>query len=232
MAWCLWPPTRGPLAPRQGRYSVGWGLEPGRFPEQAVDFIAQVPELGNLYNNVAFGGYLLWRLFPPRQIFNDGRNELNPDFLRELATARQDSQTWNGLLDRYEIDGALVRYDRRRRPVLEPPIVDGGEPQVVHLTSNTILFTPDRFALAHWDDVAMVFVQRDHAPPEWLARHEYRVIRPDDLEHLQWQLRQDPGLWEQAESEARRAVASGPDTRRAEAIADVLAEGPGLPTDP
>ena len=124
---------------------------------------------------MAFGGYLLWRLYPPRQIFNDGRNELNPDFLRELASARQDSQAWNAFLDRHQIDGALVRYDRRRRPVLEPPLVAGGEPQVIHLTSNTVLFTPDRFALVHWDDLAMVFLARRSDRSQLLAQLEYHL---------------------------------------------------------
>ena len=218
MAWCLWPPTSGPLAPRQGRYTLGWGLEPGRFPEQSVNFIAEVPELGNLYNNVAFGGYLLWRLFPPRQIFNDGRNELNPDFLRELATARQDSQAWNALLDRYEIDGALVRYDRRRRPVLEPPLVEGGEPQVVYLTSNTILFTPDRFALAHWDDVAMVFLARRPDRSQLLSRLEYRYVNPEDPEATLQTAGTDPERLRAALLEVERRLRDDPECRLAASL--------------
>src|SRR5690606_31820357 len=30
--WAAVPPWRGPLAPRQGRYALGFGLEPNRFP--------------------------------------------------------------------------------------------------------------------------------------------------------------------------------------------------------
>jgi hypothetical protein len=224
MAWCLWPPTSGPLAPRQGRYTVGWGLEPGRFPEQAVHFIEEVPGVGNLYNNVAFGGYMLWRLFPPRQIFNDGRNELNPDFLRELAKARKDSQAWNALLDRYEIDGALVRYDRRRRPVLEPPQVSGGEPQVVHLTSNTVLFTPDRFALVHWDDVAMVFLSRRPERGQLLDRLEYRYVNPEDPEATLKAAGTDPERLRQTLLEVERRLRDDPDCRLAASLQLELTE--------
>ena len=224
MAWCIWPPTRGPLAPRQGRYNVGWGLEPGRFPEQSVDFIEQVPELGNLYNNVAFGGYLLWRLFPPRQIFNDGRNELNPDFLRELAAARKDSQAWNALLDRYEIDGALVRYDRRRRPVLEPPLIAGGEPRLVHLTSNAVLFTPDRFALVHWDDVAMVFLSRRPGRAQLLDRLEYRYVNPEDPEATLKAAGTDPERLKLTLLEVERRLRDDPDCRLAASLQLELTE--------
>jgi hypothetical protein len=224
IAWCLWPPTSGPLAPRQGRYTFGSGLEPERFPVEAVDFIEQVPELGNLYNNVAFGGYLLWRLYPPRQIFNDGRNELNPEFLRELAAARQDSRAWNALLDRYQIDGALVRYDRRRRPVLEPPLVAGGEPRVVYLTSNTVLFTPDRFGLVHWDDLAMVFLARRPGRSQLLERLEYRLVNPEDPEATLQVAGTDPGRLEGALLEVERRLRDDPDCRLAASLQRQLTE--------
>ena len=224
VAWCLWPPTSGPLAPRQGRYTFGSGLEPGRFPVKAVDFLEQVPELGNLYNNVAFGGYLLWRLFPPRQIFNDGRNELNPDFLRELATARKDSQAWNALLDRYEIDGALVRYDRRRRPVLEPPLVAGGEPRVVHLTSNSILFTPDRFALVHWDDLGMVYLARRPARRQLLEELEYHFVNPEDPEATLQAANDDPARLKSTLREVERRLRDDPDCRLAASLQLELSE--------
>jgi hypothetical protein len=72
------------------------------------------PELGNLYNNVAWGGYLLWRLHPPRKVFVDGRNEVDPEILRDLAEARRSSRAWDELLARHAIDGAVIRYEERR----------------------------------------------------------------------------------------------------------------------
>jgi hypothetical protein len=224
IAWCLWPPTGGPLAPRQGRYTFGSGLEPGRFPDRAVDFIEQIPELGNLYNNVAFGGYLLWRLYPPRQIFNDGRSELNPELLRELAAARQDSRAWTALLDRYEIDGALVRYDRRRRPVIEPPLVTGGEPEVVHLTSNTVLFAPDRFALVHWDDLAMVFLERRSGRRQLLEQLEYHFVNPEDPESTLQAASNDPAKLKGARLEVERRLREDPDCRLAASLQLELTE--------
>ena len=224
IAWCLWPPTSGPLAPRQGRYTFGSGLEAGRFPDKAVDFLEHVPDLGNLYNNVAFGGYLLWRLFPPRQIFNDGRNELNPDFLRELATARKDSQAWNSLLDRYQIDGALVRYDRRRRPVLEPPLVAGGEPKVAHLTSNTILFTPDRFALVYWDDLGMVYLARRPARRQLLEELEYHFVNPEDPDATLQAASHDPARLKSTLLEVERRLHDDPACRLAASLQLELSE--------
>ena len=102
-AWCIWTPPSGPLRARQGPDEFGLGLQGGRFPVAAVDALEARPETGPLYNDVAFGGYLAWRLYPGR-VFIDGRNEVNPDLLREVVRARSDSRAWRALLERYGID--------------------------------------------------------------------------------------------------------------------------------
>jgi hypothetical protein len=78
----------------------------------------------------------------------------------------------------------------------------------------------------------MVFVRRQEAPANFLARLEYRVIRPDDVEQLMWQADQDPDLRRAAEIEAQRAFAEGPDNHRAAAIAALLAGDAKSVTDP
>ncbi len=193
LLWCLalvglaylhFPPQDGPLRPRQGRYASGLGLLENRYPEAAADFVVAHPEIGRLYNNVAYGGYLLWRLYPPRQVFNDGRNELNPGFLREIADARSDGRKWHQLFARYQLVGALVRYDERRRPVVDLATdqPEGQEAEVEWLTSNEVLFPRSHFALVHWDDVAMVFLDRRPEHRALIAAYEYRVVRPEDLD--------------------------------------------------
>ncbi|HEX9670545.1 MAG TPA: hypothetical protein VGC93_13820, partial [Thermoanaerobaculia bacterium] len=158
-AWCVWPPSSGPLRPRQGRLVPGLGLEPGRFPEKSVDLLERRRGVGNLYNDVAFGGYLLWRLYPPRQVFIDSRNEVRPDLLHELARARADERAWQALLDRYAIDAALVRNDVRLRPLVT--LDAAGRPVRVEVhTATDLLFPPERFARVYADDLAVLFVRR------------------------------------------------------------------------
>ncbi|HEX5757722.1 MAG TPA: hypothetical protein VF121_00865 [Thermoanaerobaculia bacterium] len=160
--WCVRPPASGPLRPRQGRLLPGLGLEPGRFPENAVDRLERLRGVGRLYNDVAFGGYLLWRLYPPRRVFIDSRNEVRPDLLHELARARADERAWRALLDRYRIDAALVRNDRRLRPLVT--LDAAGRPaRVEHLPEYAVLFPRDRFALVYADEVALLFLRRTAA---------------------------------------------------------------------
>jgi len=207
----------------------GFSFADGYYPTAACDFLdSQGLPRSQLYNDVRFGGYLIQRYAPSRLVFQDDRNEIHEDLLREIwgILQQNDVQRWNRLLGENGCDAALVRY----HPPLEVSPPDGGGPRFRGFTAQW--FSRKHWALVFWDDVAMVFVRREDAPREWLARHEYRVIRPDDLEQLEWQLRQNPELWALALSEARRAARSGPDNQRAISIAAFLGDGPGSLTGP
>ena len=213
--WCVLPPSRGPLRPRQGAFRPGFGIEPGRFPEKAVDDLAKRQGVGNLYNDVAFGGYLLWRLYPPRQVFIDARNEVNPGLFHELAAARASEEGWTALLNRYGIDGALVRYDDRPRPVLTPPGIPGGPPRVEHHTTNALFFPRERFALVYWDDVAMIFLRRAPERASLLEREEYRFVHPEDWRATLAQAERDPFFRAAALEEIERRLREDPGVDRA-----------------
>lgn len=220
-AWVLFPPSRGPLAPLQGRYSPGLGLEPGRFPVHLVGVAAEDwREVGNLYNNVAWGGYLLWRLYPPRQVFLDGRNEVDPEILREIAAARRSNDAWEALLERYDVDGALVRYEERQLQVVEPG--PEGAPVVVHHTPNAVLFPRDRFALVAWDDAGMLLVRRTPERAARLARDEYRHLDPEDWRWTLARAASDPEFRQVALAEAERRAREDPPSERARGLAEAL----------
>jgi hypothetical protein len=213
-AWCIFTPPSGPLRARQGPYSFGLGLEPERYPVDAVEAMESRPETGRLYNDVAFGGYLIWRLYP-RRVFIDGRNEVNPGLLRELAEARTDSRAWSSLLQRYAIGRALVRYDERLIEVTVPGR-EGAEATVTRHTPNALLFPPRTFALVYWDDVAMLFVRRSTA--SGLGGHEYRYVHPEDSRATLRAAAADPDYLAGALAEIDRRLAEDPDCARALAL--------------
>ncbi len=99
-----------------GRFELSRGIAPHRFPVAAANWLEQHPGIGPLYNELAHGGYLLWRLYPPRQVFLDGRMELEPNLLREIEAARSGAERWQRFR-RAARRGALVRYEDRLRPV-------------------------------------------------------------------------------------------------------------------
>lgn len=212
--WTLLPPSSGWLRPRQGAFTFGLGIEPGRFPEAAGDFLERHPEIGPLYNTFAWGGYQLWRFYPPRQVFQDGRMELVPGFLNEIGAARADGRAWEELMLRHGVDGALVRYEERLRPVLA--MGDGGEPRLTgHRTANALLFPRPLYALVYWDDVGMLLVRRTPERATWLAASEYRQVDPEDLAWTLERAASSPAFADGALRDVERRLGEDPGSRRA-----------------
>ena len=233
-AWSLHPPTSGPLAPRQGRFELSHGLAPGRFPVAAADWLARNPDVGPLYNELAHGGYLLWRLYPPRQVFLDGRMELEPTLLREIVAARTGAESWRAFLRRRGAAGALVRYEDRTRPVFATDPATGKPVVVANQTPNAALFPAARWALVYWDDEVMLFL--DRALPEnrpYLAG-EY-ALQPEDTTATLARAADDPQYRAQALADAERRLAENPGLRRAawlrERLRALAAASPGAPSD-
>jgi hypothetical protein len=197
----------------------GFGFAKEYYPTRACSFLdAEGLPVTRLYNDVRFGGYLIDRYFPPRLVFQDDRNEIHETLLREIWEIFESSDVgrWSALLARWNIDAALVRY-HPSISVTNPDGDDLGE------RGFSALWFPDRtWALVYWDEIAMVLVRRGTVPEELLERHEYRVIRPDDLNHLRQILTADESLRLEAADELARALDQAPAGWRAHEIATML----------
>jgi hypothetical protein len=150
--------------------------------------------------------------------FQDDRNEIHEPLLRRIweIFRASDVAAWSELLGSYSADTALVRYHPQIH-VTDPAGNDLG-----NRGFSTLWFPAAEWALVYWDDVAMVFVRRDSAPPGVVERHEYHVIRPDDIAHLEDRLADDPALRRDAAEELARAVRSIPTSSRAREIAELI----------
>ena len=218
--WAVSPPSSGPLRPRHGGLSWGFGLAGGRFPVHAAEILAAHPDVAPLYNEFSHGGYLLWRLHPPRRVFLDGRMELDPRLLHEIARARRSAGDWDAFLAREGAVGALVRYEERPLPVLEPD-ASGRLRPVALATANNLLFPPERWQLVEWDDETQLFLRP--GAPGWSAE-PYRLVRPEDPGALLARAAADPDFRAAALAEVERKLAGQPDCRRAQRLRDALAE--------
>jgi hypothetical protein len=204
------------IAP-QPRFGTGFARD--FYPDSACSFLdAEDLPTAQLYNDVRFGGYLIHRYGPDRQVFQDDRNEIHEPLLRRIWMIFQSSDVdaWSTLLAGYDADTALVRYHPPIR-VTDPAGVDLGLRGF-----STLWFPHEAWAMVYWDDVAMVFVRRHNAPAGLLERHEYRVLRPDDLAHLEYRLAADPALLPVIAEELARAARANPASWRAQVIADLI----------
>jgi len=199
----------------------GLGLDAGNEPSRAVDFLEREGIPGPLYNDVRFGGYLVWRRFPAEQVFIDGRNEIYGDLMRDIAASLKEPAAWKAFLDRHRIEAAFLRYN----PTLQKVVYTA--PDGSHRTGerafSATYFPRASWALVYWDDDVMVMLRRTPEHEETIARLEYRALQPDD-----WRF-----LWASAligkvppgpiMAEVERKLREDPDCARAKALQERFA---------
>jgi hypothetical protein len=97
------------LYPRMKSNSVfGIGLA-GHFPSKMIADLESVE--GNLFNTPEIGGYLIWKLYPRKQVAIDGRWEVYGESLPELLRAFRDLETFSRLAEKHDV--AIIVLDRR-----------------------------------------------------------------------------------------------------------------------
>lgn len=138
---------------------LGTGFDDRWMPVSACDFVARAAPVGPVWNDLALGGYLIWRFGPERKVFIDGRTAyLYPqDFLEETLRAQLDPAAFKRLDERWGFEWALVDA----RP---------GERFAETLAKDA------RWAMLYADDRAAVYV-RAAGPNAALARSGYRLLR-------------------------------------------------------
>jgi hypothetical protein len=218
--------------PRAGVSSAGTGVEADRFPVEETDWVeAHLAAPRRMYNDVAHGGYLIWRLYPGDQVFIDGRNEVHAALLREIAASLDDGRAWGALLERHGLQAAMLRY-REERIGVRGSLQEARSFSALH-------FPKSSWALVHWGDTAMVFVRRGGAADALIAGNEYRSLNPEDWEYqLARCVRGDADLQAGILEELGRRLGEGP-SKRARRLLDTFrrfispaqAEPPGASTE-
>jgi hypothetical protein len=90
------------------------GFDDSRFPVDAATFLSQQRQLSSfrVYSSWQWGGYLIYRLWPSLNVFDDGRTDFyGPAFVTEGLRAWDANPDWGGILDRYQVNAALLPVD-------------------------------------------------------------------------------------------------------------------------
>ncbi len=137
----------------------GFGLRDYWFPEKAVQFMDKAGINGNMYNTYELGGYLLWRTYPERKVYIDGRADIYTEVIS--TEGMLGSQGFENIADRYGINYAVINLRKRNAEyVRSDPYFAAG------------------MALVHWDDLAMVFLKRAPQNSGIIERYEYKYAKP------------------------------------------------------
>jgi tetratricopeptide (TPR) repeat protein len=182
-------------AARDPRFQFGLGVAPRMFPEGAARFIQRADVRGPIYNDINFGHYLLWSLFPRHKVF------IHLGF-------------WNSVAD----DRLVARYsDSARDPAIFEALVREYGVELLVLPNRQakwrfsgmpwpFVAADPRWALVYWDEMASVYARRDGANTWLIAAHEFRATHfAEDLSYLDG-LAHDPEAFRAAAAELRRAV--------------------------
>lgn len=80
------------------------------YPTRAVAYLRTHPLPPNVFNAYAWGGYLLWELYPKYRDFIDGRAQTTFDsrILRDYLVAYDAAPHWQSVLSRYHVEDVLV----------------------------------------------------------------------------------------------------------------------------
>jgi hypothetical protein len=202
------------LAVLPPRVTWGFGVASQNAPSEAVDFLERQGIDGRLYNDIRFGGYLIWRRGPKAPVFIDGRNEVYADLLHDIAGALDSGAAWENLLSRHRIEAALLRYPGVLQKVLYPG--EHGRPPVTGARAFSAAYFPkERWALVYWDDLTMIFLRRSEMHAALIDRFEYRALHPDDWQHLVAQVATGRAPLAPILAEIERKIQEDPGCRRA-----------------
>jgi hypothetical protein len=85
--------------------------EARQFPAAAVEFL-RAREAGPIFNGYGWGGYLIWKLYPARLVYIDGRADVYGDkFFEDFLQTEAGGRDWRARLERDGVRTVLVVPD-------------------------------------------------------------------------------------------------------------------------
>ena len=86
--------------------------EAEHFPAGTAAFLAAHPPDRPIFNHYDWGGYLIWKLYPPTRVFIDGRADLYGDAIfQEFMRTYLLTKDWQQILTRWRIGTVIVPPD-------------------------------------------------------------------------------------------------------------------------
>jgi hypothetical protein len=112
-------------------------------PTESITFLMQEQPEGRVFNDMAFGSYMIWAAQPKYQVFTDPRIELFPEQVwNDYQVISRATPGWEEKLDEYEVQILILNPDA------QAGLVDKATQS-------------DAWQLVHQDQTAQVFQRAD-----------------------------------------------------------------------
>jgi len=96
---------------------TGNSFDPRIFPVEAVNWLDDHQQTGEMFNYFPWGGYLLYRQWPNDRVFIDGQTDFYGEILtREYEQVISQSKNWENVIDKYQVNWAIL-------PLGEPAVI-------------------------------------------------------------------------------------------------------------
>jgi tetratricopeptide (TPR) repeat protein len=125
------------------------------YPVQATQFIKNYQLKGNMFNEYAYGGYLLYQLYPTQKVFIDGRTDvyLCCEIKDLMSVSSKKAETDNEfgkviyqtIYDKYQVSFVVLRTEKHSE-----------QRKITRLLNQD-----PQWSLVYWDDVAQIFIRKD-----------------------------------------------------------------------
>jgi tetratricopeptide (TPR) repeat protein len=98
-----------------------------------------------MFNDYASGCYLIWRLYPQRKVFIDGRNTIyGPKFIeKEYRKRLRHPLLFENLVDKYNINYVFLQYNLSNTGAIIPYLYRSKKWALVYLDDRACIFAKD-----------------------------------------------------------------------------------------
>lgn len=84
-------------------------FNPNVFPVQAVEWLKENPQAGNMFNEFNWGGYIEYELYPSQKVFLDSQTDFYGEALvKEYTTVINAETEWESILQKYNVSWVFI----------------------------------------------------------------------------------------------------------------------------
>lgn len=110
--------------------------DPEVFPVEAINWLENNPQQGNMFNHFTWGGYILYREWPDYRVFIDGQTDFyGEDLTREYETIISLSAGWYTILEKYKINFVIIP----KNSPLENALLSSNEWNITYSDTTSVI---------------------------------------------------------------------------------------------
>ncbi|MBU4312827.1 MAG: tetratricopeptide repeat protein [Candidatus Omnitrophica bacterium] len=158
------------------------GLGKIEFPDDAANFIIESGLKGNMFNDYGSGCFLIWKFYPERRVYLDGRNTIyGSKFIKEEYMDRMTNPLlFEELARRRDINYVFLHYALSNTENLIPYLYYSGLWEMVFFDDKVCIFARNNEANAGIIEKYRVDLKKKKVVAKKQASHGWQHIYPHD----------------------------------------------------